>query len=137
MSAPLWSLTAFTFSVPCLNIGTTSGSVHSWARRLSHTQAALQAGICLCQGSSGNLFLSAQGGGGNQMRLYNLQLHGAFHPKGLLTSESTDCKGIVHPPLRGIQHWKAASFKRSSAAFPNRQGPRIGKKGLLCWIGPE
>ena len=123
--------------MPCLNIGSTSGSVHSWARRLSHKQAALQAGARLCQGSSGDLFLFTQGGGGNRMRLYNLQLHGAFHCKGHPTSESTDCKGIIHPPLRGIHHWKAASFKWSSAALPNCPGPRVGKKGLLCWTGPE
>lgn len=91
----------FTLSVPCLNIGATSGSARSWARRLSHKQAASQAGICPCQNYPGDLFLSTQGGGGNRMRLYNLQLHGAFHPKGLLTSESADCKGIVHPPLEG------------------------------------
>lgn len=106
-------------------------------------QAVSQAGVCLCQGSSGDLFLSTQGSGENRMRLYNLQLHGAFHPKGLLTSEATDRKGIIHPPLRGIHHWKAASFKQSSAAFPNCQGPRVGKRrdscaGLdLCrgWVG--
>lgn len=113
--------------MPCLNIGIPSGSVHSWARRLSHKQAASQAGVRLCQGSSGDLFLSTQGGGGNRMRLYNLQLHGAFHPKGLLTSESTDCKGIIHPPLRGVHHWKAGSFQRSSTVFPNHPGPRVGK----------
>lgn len=71
------------------------------------------------------------------MRLYNLQLHGAFHPKGLLTSESTNCKGIIHPPLRGIYHWKAASFKWSSAVFPNHWLSRVGKKRLLCLLGPE
>lgn len=77
------------------------------------------------------------------MRLYNLQLHGAFHPKGLLTSDSADCKGIIHPPLRGIHHWKAVSFKQNSTAFPNQQGPRVGKRRDSCaglalskgWVG--
>lgn len=34
-------------------------------------------------------------------------------------------------------HWKAASFKWSSAALPSPWRPRVGKKGLLCWIGLE
>lgn len=73
VNVPLWSLTAFTLSVHCLNIGAASGSAHFWVRQLSHKQAASQAGFSPCQSYSGDLFLSTQGGGGNRMRLYNLQ----------------------------------------------------------------
>lgn len=94
-------------------------------------------GICLCQGSLGDLFLSTQGGGGNRMRLYNLQLHGAFHPKGnksvsrLQRDHSPTTERC--PPLEGV----ILSMKFSSIS--QLLGPKGRREGIPVvswpWVG--